>query len=502
MESLNLNIDNYSMSDLQQLFKIDIMNMNENDTIEESNYMNIILNKKEKIAKQLTNNSDISQDKKMEIFLFLDTACNKLVDYMNSKISVSSSLSNNNTHTRGTWGGGEVQNTMQQVNNHMVIANHNEIEGKYAKISDGRNADSDDYPAGWLNPINVRTINTGINIDSRFRDNYYNTNASDFIVNLPDIQKRVVKMRIASIDIPTTFYAISRKRGNATCLIVQDVSSSITSPTGWVSLKNLSNPSVITNFTPEKLAWLLVLPDGNYELWQDESKASDLVSAMNNAIALAVPGAIDANDQFAAFGTPNTTDYLNPSNDIAFSVHQHDGRSVFAIPSTTGGDGRFENHSFLINFSVDYAGNSDVDTNIQLRLGWQLGFRIGVYRSKIRGSILSESICMPTGPRYAFISIDDGKQNSEGAFLSAFSESFMDKNIISKIYISNIMSDTSVYKPVGIQGLSTQLNRTREYFGPVDIQRLHIRILDEYGQILDLNHMDWSMTLVFEKLYS
>lgn len=501
MESLNLNIDNYSMSDLQQLFKIDIMNMNENESIEESNYVNMILNKKEKIANQLTNNSDISQDKKMEIFLFLDTACNKLVDYMSSN----SGLYSNNFN--GTWGGevgGELKNVMNQVNNHMVITNHNEIEGKHAKIAEGRNADSDDYPAGWLNPINVRTINTGINIDSRFRDNYYNTNASDFVVNLPDVQKRVVKMRIASIDIPTTFYAISRKRGNATCLIVQDISSSITPPGsgGWISLKNLSNPSVITNFTPEKLAWLLVLPDGNYELWQDESKASNLISAMNNAIALAIPGAIDANDQFAAFGTPNTTDYLNPANDIAFSVHQHDGRSVFAIPSTTGDDGRFENSSFLINFSVDYAGNSDVNTNIQLCLGWQLGFRIGVYRSKIRGSILSEGICMPSGPRYAFISIDDGKQNSEGAFLSAFSESFMDKNIISKIYISNIMDDTSVYKPVGIQGLSTQLNRTREYFGPVDIQRLHIRILDEYGQLLDLNHMDWSMTLVFEKLYS
>ena len=46
-----------------------------------------------------------------------------------------------------------------------------------------------------------------------------------------------------------------------------------------------------------------------------------------------------------------------------------------------------------------------------------------------------------------------------------------------------------------------RLNRTREYFGPVNIDRLHISLLDEYGRELELNNMDWSMTLVFEHLY-
>ena len=63
------------------------------------------------------------------------------------------------------------------------------------------------------------------------------------------------------------------------------------------------------------------------------------------------------------------------------------------------------------------------------------------------------------------------------------------------------MDDVGVYKGTNDPGLNNQLNRTREYFGPVDIMNLTIKLLDEYGRIIDLNHMDWSFTLSFEKLY-
>ena len=51
-------------------------------------------------------------------------------------------------------------------------------------------------------------------------------------------------------------------------------------------------------------------------------------------------------------------------------------------------------------------------------------------------------------------------------------------------------------------GYYTQLNRSRNYFGPVNISKLHISLLDEYGRILNLNNMDWSMALLFECIYN
>jgi hypothetical protein len=52
------------------------------------------------------------------------------------------------------------------------------------------------------------------------------------------------------------------------------------------------------------------------------------------------------------------------------------------------------------------------------------------------------------------------------------------------------------------ESLSTSLTYSREYFGPVDIQRIRITLVDEFGRVLDLNNMDWSFALMFECLYS
>ena len=41
----------------------------------------------------------------------------------------------------------------------------------------------------------------------------------------------------------------------------------------------------------------------------------------------------------------------------------------------------------------------------------------------------------------------------------------------------------------------------RNYFGPVDIGRLHIKILDDKGNTLNLNGMDWSFILMVKQLY-
>jgi len=41
----------------------------------------------------------------------------------------------------------------------------------------------------------------------------------------------------------------------------------------------------------------------------------------------------------------------------------------------------------------------------------------------------------------------------------------------------------------------------RNYFGPVDIQRLRIRIYDERGNILNMNNANFSFCLDFKMLY-
>ena len=42
----------------------------------------------------------------------------------------------------------------------------------------------------------------------------------------------------------------------------------------------------------------------------------------------------------------------------------------------------------------------------------------------------------------------------------------------------------------------------RDYFGPVTVSRMRIRILDQYGDIVDLNNNDFSFTLKFDMMYN
>jgi hypothetical protein len=318
-----------------------------------------------------------------------------------------------------------------------------------------------------LNPLNVRTITQAISIDSRFRPNYSTTKSTNYDITLPSIQKNVINMRVASIELPTTYYAISCYNGNSTCLIV-----------------DLSNNGE---------GWLLTLPDGNYEQpWAANSKAAYIDTVMNRSILSAAPVLINANGTTS----PNPTGTNLTANDLTFILDQISGKSIFNV--VTGGV--LKTSGITVKFNVDVSGNIDNNANIQMRLGWQLGYRKTDYTSTTQ--IVSEGICLVCGPRYGFISIDDHQKNTGPAYMVAYANSILQDNIITRINLAELQADSGVYQSTSDPGLTTQLNRTREYFGPVDIQRLHISLYDEYGRIIDLNNMDWSITLAFELLYN
>ena len=514
MDSLNLDIDSYTPFDLQNLFTLS------------PGFSSSDVNKgKIKLLQQLEKTKSLGSESKRRIAFFIDTASSRL-----------GGMSGKKDDNAGTWAMKE--NPMDTGSSHFVISDPNVLAGKNATITDGRQAGTDDVPPGWLNPINVRTVMHGLNIDTRFRDNYYDTNASDFAFNLPDTQKKVSNMRIATLDIPMTYYSVDRTRGDSTMLIFytdeSDKNSWTTSPdpsdvksyfgitdtdTSYFGVwQGEGKYSTITALPPPTLegvsydaGWLLILPNGNYEMaWQSQSEAQDITRAMNSAIAMAQPCIHDR-------GSGKTYILLDSSKKpyianglggkLVYSVDRTSGRSIFALPDTAATTSGPSITGFQLVFPVDHSGNYDPSTNIQLHLGWHLGFRAGIYDcnydsdSDSGTSVFSEGICMVCGPRYMYISIDDGNHNSGSNFTAVFAESTLGEHIMTRINLASSMDSAGVFKCASDVGLSNQLNRTREFFGPVDISRLKIRLLDEYGRVINLNHMDWSMSLVFEKLY-
>lgn len=523
--NLNLNLSNYDNSDLIKLF-----------SIEDSSDIDKITSNKNNLLNQINKERNISSIQKKELEKFINNAANKILLIKQHK--------DENSDLIGTWS--QTENPITEVGSSIIINNPNRDVGKKANITDGRMAGSDQAPPGWLNPINVKTITTGMNIDSRFRDNYYGTSASNFTLDLPVEQKKVVSLRLATIEIPMSYYAVQRSRGDATLLIIDSCNCcpkdsysgssvlDLTDPASpreltWDQAYDIGTTSIWTPKSSSPIdtailtfneAWLVILPDGNYDFeWRGNSDAADLTNAMNNALGIATKGVFfkETGKFFANKDTnvyqekccgeedesgsvfPDIHNGLNPTKDLCYSVDRISGKSIFAIP-TSDEESKLVN-GFTVYFNADQGGSLNFQENIQLFLGWQLGFRVGSYTCNKVIACISESPCMITGPRYMFISIDDGVKNSGSSFLAAFSQSTLAQDIITRINLSSAMASTGVYSTASDIGLSNQLNRTREYFGPVMIRKLHIKLLDEYGRLLSFNDVDWSMSIVFEKLY-
>ena len=448
MSSFDLDVQNYSLDELLSMFSVSKPYETEE-----------VINNKIKLKDKVNVQYDLTLNKKSDICGFLDSAADKIIEAIQHGPIVKKpqnflDLKNNLYKSTGST---------------YIIKSSFDTEGLNAKAWEGKLIDSPNHPPGFVNPINISTIKRTVNVDTRFRSNYYTTSATNFSLTLPLKITNVLSMRLASVEIPITYYVIAQYQGNSYFKI------------DWDFNPNATEEADIYNCTG-----VVKIPDGNYEpFWEDATLATDLASTVNTYMhALSVNGTkIDPDGD------------LEKIKNIVYNVERTSGRSGFAwkIDSDVAAE------PFRITFGVNEDGNQDVGTNLQLRLGWFLGFRVSVYEGD---SITSEGICYMKGPRYAFLCINDYNNSVSDYFVSAFSSSVLQRDIIARINLTSIQQTNGVYQSGQDDGSSIQINRQRNYFGPVDIERLEIKLVDEFGRIIDLNNMDWSMALTMECYYS
>ena len=423
MENFNLEIDNYTDLELEELLSL-VKPYDET----------VIIQSKNTLKEKLLNVNNLDINRKDKLLLFLDNLTFKLLANLDRSRSLKNPFAVSNN---------DYKNSVISIGNNFIIEDNNTKEGKFANSADGRLVDNESYPAGFLNPINIKTIKRAINIDTKFRPDYFLTKSTNFTITLPDKLTKVVSMRLSSVEIPLTFYALS------------------------TSLNN--NVFTITDASG---LHVVVIPSGNYDSKLTDDNANIyIVNAVNDAM------------QFAGVDMSM----------VVFTVDPVSGRSVFATPV-----GAVNPSSFTINFNVDADGVTDNNVPLLLRLGWQLGFRAASYIGEVA---ISEGICYIAGPQYAFVAINDYNNSSNNYFKAAFSESILSPHIIGRINLARLLEDNGAYKSGQDDNYNDSIDRTRDYFGPTDILRLTITLYDEYGRVIDLNNMDWSFVLSFICLY-
>jgi hypothetical protein len=402
---MDFNLKNYQKTELQDMFELP------------SDYNQELVDIQEKkLRDNIVNNQTIHENIKNKTLIFLKEAkqllLTDLANFYNTRFDLK-------------------QTPIDSDNNHDV---------QERKPTPFLNSFPSEFFPGIINPLKKRVSTKNLNIDTRFRENYYGSPATNYHLNLPIKMSSVMTMQLSAFEMPTTFYNVSKQYGN-----------------NFMTL-------TVTTTTIETTSAVLTIQDGNYTY--------DTITSYLNSIL---------------------TNLGDPFDKLIFAINimNTSGSGQMVVGVKTGVD--LTTIDFSLNFQADKNGKEDKSTPLPLKLGWTLGFRNGFYINN--STYVSEGVVDLLGPRYIYLVVDDYNNNVNNNFYSAFTSSILNNNILARISMNanffNILEQNNL----------SIITTPREYYGPVDIQKMNIQLLDEYGRVLDINNMDYSFCLTFKTVY-
>lgn len=494
MANIEFNIENYTEADLLKLFSLEQDNLTQQQIFDVTNHY---------ISKMQTENNE-------HMAIFFKAAQDRLIQYLeadNDTISTSDDSSSDEEENDPLDYTDQLISNMEYDDNdtelqkaitpsHAAPKNKNEAN----KITDRVNntelvgvnthyvqkrknlgiSDVMQVPVtqGILNPNLTNKLTKLINVDSQYRQNISMTTAGnpcDFTIDLSEPVNDVIQMRLFSLQVPFTWWLIDEAYG-----------------TNFFLLDGVK----------------ITIDEGNYTLPQ-------LIDEIN----LKLPG-----------------------EDVSANLHMRNGKTTF----------NFNIRHKITFFDKNYQSNSKIDNN----LGYIIGFRESEYVSD--NSITSEAVGDTYGTKYFLLHIDDFNQNQMNTNIIGASDNPIthlkepiyfarDSEFVSTgsgtrdiFVVPREKKDLTIAQMHALNEINA--NRTREdlrnipptmknmfglvpikrgdflgpaftenggslqsnervYFGPVNINRLHIKLLDDKGNTVNLNGCNWSFSMVAETLY-
>jgi hypothetical protein len=216
-------------------------------------------------------------------------------------------------------------------------------------------------------------------------------------------------MQLTSLELPTTYYNVSKQYGNNFFSITANTSTSVVN-----------------------------IPDGNYTY-------DGIVNIINNQL----------------------TNLGAPFNEIVFllNINNNSGSGQMMVgikppPNIT------TITSLSLNFQADRFGIDDRSTPLPLKFGWTLGFRNGIYENNL--NYVSEGIVDVTGPRYIYSAFNSSLLNNNILARISLQSRFFDVQITNNLNI--VTTPREYFGPVNIKNINIQL--LDEYGRVLDINNM------------------------------
>jgi hypothetical protein len=249
-----------------------------------------------------------------------------------------------------------------------------------------------------------------------------------------------------NVELPITFYNISASIGNN-----------------------------MFKITHNSTYYYIVIPDGNYD-------ASGITSEINYQLS--------------------EQGFL--IRDFSFNIY-NGGYSNFTIK-----DGGTYTFDFAVKRDITSSMhtrtmNNDFDKyTVKNKLGWLLGFRNITYTVSTDSlqfeqllDFKSEQLLDLNRIHYFYLVVDEFSVITPNSFISPFATSILNKNILAKISLDEKVYPFGTVLPANYSNGHLQSDK-RTYAGKINLQRLKVQLVSEYGTPINLNGSDFSFCLEIE----
>lgn len=316
-----------------------------------------------------------------------------------------------------------------------------------------------DIVPGTLNPFFRKSYKKMIVIDSKYRENYFDSNTNNFHISFPEPIKNVINMTVTNVDIINTHYTVSATEG-----------------TNYMHMTLVPKNDALDTYE---------IP---IELEPGNMFSEDMSQKINEQVRL-----------FFANKNKNTTQLFpddtvfNPlakDQIVKCEVSTLSGRTIFTVNSDISGA---SNDNEFKEMQLDFTNPISEELPPFFSLGWTLGFRNRFYTGA--RTYKSESIFNAAGRQAVYLGIDDFQNHRNERICLLHQDTFFSKNLIARVPLRDGKFT------ITFNDMSDRIERTRDYFGPVDLQRFHVQLFDEYGQLFDNNNMDFNFVVEVEVLY-
>ncbi len=433
----DFNINNYTISDLQTFLALE-QKYTFNDINEKCSRINHIINECK----------DYDKVYKTRLGKFLEETKVKLVKHIKEiaqeddgfiedydKLVIANTEENTINQTSTTYAGHKYVMNKETITLNDVINKEKHLEP------------IETYPTNIsrsnLNNLKRKTILQTIVLNTLFREDYFGTTSTDFTIVLPYYFKNVLSLRLSSLQLPNVIYCISKFNGNNTFYIEED-------STG--------------------INGVITFPDGNYTNISEFTTL--LQSEINSQLSISP-------DRFIVSYNTNTNKITISNTSSTFTMVFNESLQEI----------KYKKKLFKPTEGQRLQNCVEIQ-EIYKKFGWIVGYRDeAYYNSK---SYTTEGVYNGAYPNYIYFVLNDYNNSQAQNVFGMYSKSIIGDNILGMIPITS----QSFY--VNFTNGSDFIERKREYFGSVRIQRLKIQLLNQYGDIINFNNMDYSFSLELE----